>query len=59
MVKLPSMSVEEVRAHTRLLMRRCAPGGGWALGSGNSIPEYVPVANFIAMLAEGYMAGHY
>ncbi len=59
MVKLPSMSTEEVRAHTRLLIERCAPGGGWALGSGNSIPEYVPVANFIAMLEEGYRAGRY
>ncbi|MGA2477159.1 MAG: uroporphyrinogen decarboxylase family protein [Spirochaetia bacterium] len=59
MVKLPSMSVEEVRAHTRFLIERCAPGGGWALGSGNSIPEYVPVANLVAMLSEGYAAGRY
>ncbi|HUI69838.1 MAG TPA: uroporphyrinogen decarboxylase family protein, partial [Spirochaetia bacterium] len=53
MVKLPSMTEEQVREHTRLLFERCAPGGGWALGSGNSIPEYVPVGNFIAMLEEG------
>jgi uroporphyrinogen decarboxylase len=57
MVKLPSMSVDEVRAHTRFLIEKCAAGGGWALGSGNSIPEYVPVCNFIAMLDEGYAAG--
>jgi uroporphyrinogen decarboxylase len=53
MVKLPSLSEHQVKAHTRLLFERCAPGGGWALGSGNSIPEYVPVGNFIAMLEEG------
>jgi uroporphyrinogen decarboxylase len=53
MVKLPSMTEEQVRAHTRFLFERCAPGGGWALGSGNSIPEYVPVGNFLAMLQEG------
>ena len=58
-VKLPSMSEVQVRAHTRLLIERCAPGGGWALGSGNSIPEYVPVANLISMLSEGYAAGRY
>ena len=23
---------------------------GWALGSGNSIPEYVPVENYLAMI---------
>ncbi len=53
MVKLPSMTEEQVRAHTRFLFERCAPGGGWALGSGNSIPEYVPPGNFVAMLEEG------
>jgi uroporphyrinogen decarboxylase len=53
MVKLPLMTEAEVRRHTRFLIERCAPGGGWALGSGNSIPPYVPVNNFLAMLDEG------
>lgn len=43
----------EVRAHTRFLMERCAPGGGWALGTGNSVCSYIPVANFLAMVSEG------
>ena len=42
---------------TRLLVERCAPGGGWALGSGNSVANYVPVDNFLAMLEEGFRAG--
>ncbi len=57
--KISRMSVEEVREHTRLLIDKCAPGGGWALGTGNSVPNYVPVENFLAMLDEGFVAGVY
>jgi hypothetical protein len=28
--------------------------GGYALGSGNSIPEYVPFENYMAMIAAAY-----
>lgn len=59
MNKLSLMSEEEIRAHTRFLIETCAPGGGWALGSGNSIPNYVPVKNLLAMLDEGYLSGKY
>ncbi|MEW6356021.1 MAG: uroporphyrinogen decarboxylase family protein [Planctomycetota bacterium] len=59
MDKLSRMTVDEVRAHTRVLIERCAPGGGWALGSGNSIANYIPVENFVAMMDEGYKAGFY
>ncbi len=57
MVKLPLMTEEQVRAHTRTLSSAALPGGGWALGSGNSIAEYVPVSNFLAMIEEGYRVG--
>ena len=30
----------------------CAPGGRFAIGSGNSIPDYVPVENLLTMLDE-------
>lgn len=46
-------SEDEVRSYTRGVIDECAPGGGWALGTGNSVPNYVPVANFLAMLDEG------
>jgi len=26
------------------------PRGGYALGSGNSVPDYVPVENYLAMI---------
>jgi uroporphyrinogen decarboxylase len=35
------------------------PGGGYALGSGNSIANYIPAENYIAMLEEGWRAGRY
>lgn len=46
-------SEEQVRAYTRRCIDECLPGGGWALGSGNTIANYMPPANFLAMLDEG------
>ncbi len=54
MDKIARFSPDQVRRHTRELMQRCAPGGGWALGTGNSVANYVPPENFVAMLDEGY-----
>ena len=53
MDKISRMTIAEVRAHTRVLMERCAPGGGWCLGTGNTVANYIPVDNFLAMLDEG------
>ncbi len=44
---------EQVRAYTRRCLEECAPGGGYALGSGNTIANYVPTRNYLAMLEEG------
>jgi uroporphyrinogen decarboxylase len=44
----------QVRARTRQILEACAPGGGYILGSGNSIANYVPLSNFLAMLDEGW-----
>jgi uroporphyrinogen decarboxylase len=49
----------EVRAYTRRVIEDCAPGGGWTLGSGNSVANYVPLGNFLAMLEEGRACGVY
>jgi uroporphyrinogen decarboxylase len=57
MDRIVRSTVPEVRAHTRTLIERCATGGGWALGTGNSVPDYVPVENYLAMLEEGFHAG--
>jgi uroporphyrinogen decarboxylase len=39
----------EVVAETLGLMRDVGPGGGYCVGSSNSVPEYVPLANYNAM----------
>ncbi len=46
-------SQEQVRTRTRQILDACAPGGGYILGSGNSIANYIPPQNFLAMLDEG------
>jgi uroporphyrinogen decarboxylase len=56
---LASATEDEVRAYTRKAIEACAPGGGWSLGSGNSVANYIPVANFLAMLDEGRKVGVY
>lgn len=52
--KLCRSSTEEVRKHTRSLLDELGKCGGYALGSGNSIPKYVPIANYLTMLDEGW-----
>lgn len=50
---LTRSSEGEVRIYTRHVIETCAPGGGWALGTGNSVANYIPVRNYLAMLEEG------
>jgi uroporphyrinogen decarboxylase len=56
---LASGTVDEVKAYTRKVIEDAAPGGGWALGSGNSVANYIPVPNFLAMLEAGREVGIY
>ncbi len=42
----------EVRRHTRFLVETCGARGRYAIGSGNSIPSYIPVENYLAMIDE-------
>ena len=41
-----------VKRETRRLMDECGARGRYAVGSGNSIPSYIPVANYLAMVEE-------
>lgn len=50
---LATASPEAVRDYVRRVLEECMPGGGYALGSGNTIANYIPVENFLAMLDEG------
>jgi uroporphyrinogen decarboxylase len=45
---------EEVRNRTRYLLRVCGARGRYAIGSGNSVPSYVPVENYLAMIDESH-----
>lgn len=44
---------ESVRKRTREILDRCAPTGRYVLGTGNSVTNYIPIKNYLAMLDEG------
>ena len=50
---------DEVRAEVRQRIHDLAPGGGYAVASSNSVPEYVPLANFNAMREATFEYGRY
>ena len=45
-------SPDEVRTEVRRIIDLCHPRARFAIGSGNSIPSYIPVENYLAMLDE-------
>lgn len=49
---------EQVRAEVRRLLREVAPGGGYCLGSSNTIAYYVRPENYRAMIDETLRAGN-
>jgi len=57
--KLCRSDEHEVRAYVRNILEQCAPGGGYALGTGNTLTNYTPLENFLAMLEEGYNYGRW
>ena len=42
-----------IRKRVRETLDICQPGGGYALGTGNSVANYIPVDNYFTMLDEG------
>jgi uroporphyrinogen decarboxylase len=49
---LASAAPEQVRAKTRFLIETCGARGRYAVGSGNSVPSYIPVENYLSMVDE-------
>jgi uroporphyrinogen decarboxylase len=47
---LCTASPAEIRARTAAMIGRTEKRGSWAVGSGNSIPNYVPLENYFAMV---------
>jgi uroporphyrinogen decarboxylase len=50
-------SREEIRAYARRKIEQCFADGYWALGTGNSLTNYMPVENYMAVLEEGMKVG--
>lgn len=50
---------DEVREEVLHLVKNVAPGGGYLLGSANSVTNYVPLKNYQAMLAATFDYGVY
>jgi uroporphyrinogen decarboxylase len=51
--KMCRSSEEEIRSYVRGILDECMPGGRYALGTGNSVANYIPIENYLAMLEEG------
>jgi len=49
---LSSRSPDEVRRYVREIIDECGARGRFAIGSGNSIPSYVPLENYLTMIDE-------
>ena len=43
----------ELRERVRYTLGECMPSGGYCLGTGNSVANYIPLENYLAMLDEG------
>lgn len=46
----------ELRAYTRGIVEACFADGFWALGTGNSLTDYMPVEKYLIVLDEGRKA---
>ena len=59
MDRLCRSSEKEIREYVDLLIDEVGISGGYALGSGNSIADYVPIENYLTMLDEGWRRRYY
>ncbi len=46
-----------IRKRVRETLDVCMPGGGYCLGTGNSVANYIPLENYLIMLDEGRRYG--
>lgn len=46
-------SEADIRQRVRETLAQCLPGGGFCLGTGNSVANYIPLPNYLTMLDEG------
>lgn len=50
--KLSRFEPSDLRKYIRKIINECAPGGKFAIGSGNSVPSYIPLINYLTMIDE-------
>ncbi|MCL5409015.1 MAG: hypothetical protein M1135_03240 [Candidatus Omnitrophica bacterium] len=51
--KICRMEEKELRKYVRNILDKCMPDGGYILGSGNSVTNYMPISNYLTVLDEG------
>jgi uroporphyrinogen decarboxylase len=44
---------KELRRYAREMIEKCFADGHWAMGTGNSLTDYMPVGNYLTVLEEG------
>jgi len=59
MDKLSRMPNKDFQAYVQKILFECAPGGGYCLGCGNSVANYVKLENYLTMLETGRKYGKY
>jgi uroporphyrinogen decarboxylase len=50
--KVCQLGEADLRAYTRKMVEDCFADGFWALGTGNSLTDYMPVENYLIVLDE-------
>ena len=50
---------DQVRKYVSNILETCKPGGGYCLGSGNTVANYVPLENYLTMIIVGLEEGWY
>jgi uroporphyrinogen decarboxylase len=50
---LCNASEAQIRQRVRDTLERCHPGGGYCLGTGNTVANYIPLESYLIMLDEG------
>lgn len=51
--KIATMQEKELREYVRTIIGECLPRGRFALGTGNSVANYIPTENYLIMVEEG------